>query len=121
MQPRPDSPRSCARRRHEPRTGFVTDRSLLAHRLRRHGLLSPAGDEGEFVELVRRLQPVTPVARDMPGAPPRLMHRCRGDDRELADRLRARQELLKGRFSGGRIAYVLAADFELYAAAFRRR
>ncbi|MCY3736733.1 MAG: winged helix DNA-binding domain-containing protein [Gemmatimonadaceae bacterium] len=98
----------------------MSKESILAHRLRRHGLLSPAGGEGEYRELVRRLQPVTPVARDMPGAPPRLMHRCRGDDRELADRLRARQELLKGRFSGGRIAYVLAADFELYAAAFRR-
>ena len=94
--------------------------SILARRLRRHGLLSPARDEGEYRELVRRLQPVTPVARDMPGAPPRLMHRCRGDDRALADGLRARQELLKGRFSGGRIGYVLAADFELYAAAFRR-
>ena len=94
--------------------------SILAHRLRRHGLLSPACGEGEYVELVRRLQPVTPVARDMPGAPPRLMHRCRGDDRALAEGLRGRQELLKGRFSGGRIGYVLAADFELYAAAFRR-
>lgn len=94
--------------------------SILAHRLRRHGLLSPVRGEGEYTELVRRLQPVTPVARDMPGAPPRLMHRCQGDDRALADGLRARQELLKGRFSGGRIGYVLAADFELYAAAFRR-
>ena len=94
--------------------------SILAHRLRRHGLLSPVRGEGEYIELVRRLQPVTPVARDMPGAPPRLMHRCRGDDRALADGLRARQELLKGRFSGGRIGYVLAADFELYATAFRR-
>ena len=94
--------------------------SILAHRLRRHGLLSPVRGEGEYTELVRRLQPVTPVARDMPGAPPRLMHRCRGDDRALADGLRARQELLKGRFSGGRIGYVLAADFELYATAFRR-
>ena len=94
--------------------------SILAHRLRRHGLVSPARDEGEYVELVRRLQPVTPVARDMPGAPPRMMHRCLGDDREPADRLRRRQELLKGRFSGGRIGYVLAGDFELYAAACRR-
>lgn len=94
--------------------------SILSHRLRRHGLLSPARGEEEYRELVRRLQPVTPVARDMPGAPPRMMHRCRGDDRPLADRLRGRQELLKGRFSGGRIGYVLAADFELYATAFRR-
>lgn len=94
--------------------------SILSHRLRRHGLLSPARDEKEYIDLVRRLQPVTPVARDMPGAPPRLMHRCRGDDRPLADGLRGRQELLKGRFSSGRIGYVLAADFELYAAAFRR-
>ncbi len=63
---------------------------------------------------------MTPVARDMPGSPPRLMHRCHGDDRALADALRARHDLLKGRFSGGRIGYVLAADFELYATAFRR-
>ena len=94
--------------------------SVLAHRLRRHGLVSPARGEREYLELVRRLQPVTPVARDMPGSPPRLMHRCKGDDRALADGLRAGQDLLKGRFSGGRIGYVLAADFELYAAAFRR-
>ena len=94
--------------------------SILAHRLRRNGLVSPARDEREYLELVRRLQPVTPVARDMPGSPPRLMHRCLGDDRALADTLRARHDLLKGRFSGGRIGYVLAADFELYATAFRR-
>ena len=94
--------------------------TILAHRLRRHGLVSPARDEREYLELVRRLQPVTPVARDMSGAPPRLMHRCPGDDRALADGLRARQDLLKGRFSNGRIGYVLAADFELYATAFRR-
>ena len=94
--------------------------SILAHRLRRHGLVSPARDEREYLELVRRLQPVTPVARDMPGSPPRLMHRCLGDDRALAETLRARHDLLKGRFSGGRIGYVLAADFELYATAFRR-
>ena len=93
---------------------------ILAHRLRRNGLVSPARDEREYLELVRRLQPVTPVARDMPGSPPRLMHRCLGDDRALADRLRSRQDLLKGRFSNGRIGYVLAADFELYATAFRR-
>ena len=54
--------------------------TILAHRLMRHGLVSPARDEGEFLELVRRLQPVAPVARAMPGSPPRLMHRCRGDD-----------------------------------------
>ena len=94
--------------------------TILAHRLMRHGLVSPARDEGEFLELVRRLQPVAPVARAMPGSPPRLMHRCRGDDGALADTVRARHELLKGRFSSGRIGYVLAADFELYGAAFRR-
>ena len=94
--------------------------TILAHRLKRHGLQSPARDEGEFIELVSRLQPVAPVARAMPGSPPRLMHRCVGDDGALADTMRGRRELLKGRFSKGRIGYVLAADFELYAAAFRR-
>ena len=56
----------------------------------------------------------------MPGLPPRLVHRVAFDDAELADRLRGWAELVKGRFWGGNIGYVLAGDLELYAAAFRK-
>lgn len=66
------------------------------------------------------LQPVAPVADTRPGDPPRLVHRVAFDDAAVADGLRAGRRLVKGRFLGGTIGYVLAADLELYARAFRR-
>jgi hypothetical protein len=86
----------------------------------RQGLTAPAGGEREYVELVRVLQPVAPVADSRPGLPPRLVHRTRFDDGRLADAMRGRGELVKGRFRGGNIGYVLAGDLELYGAAFRK-
>lgn len=87
-------------------------------RLLRQGLLEPAVDETRYKDWVRRLQPVAPVHFSMPGSPPRLVHRTLFDDGEVADALRARAHLVKGRFWGGNIGYVLAEDLVLYAAAF---
>jgi len=36
------------------------------------------------------------------------------------DAMRGEREIVKGRFQKGRIAYVRAADLELYATAFRK-
>ena len=94
--------------------------AVVAERLRRQGFSRPAGTVGEYREFFRRLQPVAPVHFSYPGSPPRLVHRTRLDDAAEADRLRARRGLVKGRFSGSRIAYVLSEDLELYGAAFRR-
>jgi hypothetical protein len=49
-----------------------------------------------------------------------LAHRTAFDDTRATDRLRARRQLVKGRFQGGGIGYVLAEDLELYANAFCR-
>jgi hypothetical protein len=48
------------------------------------------------------------------------VHRTHFDDGVLAERLRGQRELVKGRFFGGLVAYVLAEDPELYATAFRK-
>ena len=93
---------------------------ILALRLCAQGLSSPARNRDEYLDLVRRLQPIAPVAFTMPGNPPRLLHRTTFDDEALANELRGRRELVKGRFLGGNIGYVLAADLELYATAFRK-
>jgi hypothetical protein len=66
------------------------------------------------------LQPLSTGAYERPGSPPRLVHRTAFDDARATDRLRRRRELVKGRFQGGGIGYVLAADLGLYANAFRR-
>jgi hypothetical protein len=55
-----------------------------------------------------------------PGAPPRLPHRTAFKGEAVADRLRAQRMLVKGRFLGGTVGYVLAEDLELYANAFAR-
>ena len=94
--------------------------TVLAWRLARQGLAQPARDPAEYRKLVRRLQPLAPVANTRPGSPPRLVHRAGFDDGALADRWRQRAELLKGRFWRGNIGYVLAEDLELYGTAFRK-
>jgi hypothetical protein len=94
--------------------------TILGERLRRQRLVGPAQDEQEYLDLFRLLQPVFPIASSRPGDPPRLVHRAAFDDAWLSRRLRARRALIKGRFLGGSIAYVLADDLDLYANAFQR-
>ncbi|MBN1995022.1 MAG: winged helix DNA-binding domain-containing protein [Anaerolineae bacterium] len=94
--------------------------TILAERLRRQCLTHPLADAGAYLELFRRLQPVSPVAYTRPGDPPRLMPRTLFDDGVEADRLRAQRRMVKGRFLGGGIGYVLAEDLVLYANAFQR-
>ncbi|MBL7041134.1 MAG: hypothetical protein ISR77_21035 [Pirellulaceae bacterium] len=94
-----------------------------AQRLAAQGLSTKADDEASYVELFRRLQPVSPVANSYPGSPPRLEHRVdgpAGEDGRLADELRASHRLIKGRFFGGRVSYVHVEDLPLYTAACRR-
>jgi hypothetical protein len=94
--------------------------TILGLRLAAQGLSCPARNRGEYLSLVRRLQPFTPVAYTMPGNPPRLVHRTSFDDAALADKLRQQRQLVKGRFWGGNIGYVLAEDLQLYATAFQK-
>ena len=92
--------------------------TILAKRLRRQRLTDPLPSADSYLDLFRLLQPVSPVAFTRPGDPPRLMPRTRFDDGAEADRLRAQRRLVKGRFLGGNIGYVLAEDLALYARHF---
>ena len=94
--------------------------SVLALRLSRQRLTDPLAAPAGYVDLLALLQPVSPVADTRPGDPPKLVHRVDFDDAPVADALRADRRLVKGRFLGGTIGYVLARDLELYTRAFRR-
>jgi len=94
--------------------------AVLAERLQRQRLTAPLESAGGYVELFRLLQPVSPIANTRPGDPPRLAPRARFDDGIEADRLRARRRIVKGRFLGGSIGYVLAEDLALYANVFQQ-
>lgn len=98
----------------------MKERTLATLRLRRHGLLHPARTEEEYDALFRLLQPVPPVYFTSPGDPPRLAHRVAFDDMEYNRDHRAQRNLVKGRFLGGTVGYVLADELELYACACRK-
>ena len=100
------------------KVGIIDRETVCAWRLLRQGLAEATANESGYKDLLRRLQPVAPVHFSMPGSPPRLVHRTLFDDGEAADALRAGVLLVKGRFWGGNIGYVLAENLALYAAAF---
>lgn len=99
-------------------TKAICRETILSERLRRQRFTKPLGKSEEYVELFRLLQPVSPIFFSRPGDPPRLVHRTKFDDGIRTDRLRAQREIIKGRFLGGNIGYVLVNDFELYANSF---
>lgn len=92
--------------------------SILAWRLIRQGLDQKETDPGAYLALFARLQPVAPVYFSMPGSPPGLVHRTAYDDGPVADQYRGQRRVVKGRFAGGSIAYVLAEELALYAVAY---
>jgi DNA glycosylase AlkZ-like len=99
--------------------GKVLDASsILAERLRRQRLTEPVEDVGGYLDAFRALQPVSPVFFSYPGEPPRLSARTRFDDAPVAGDLRAERAIVKGRFLGGTIGYVLADDLPVYANTF---
>ena len=95
--------------------------ALLSHRLCRQRLTDPLPHARGLEALVRALQPLSTGPYERPGSPPRLVHRTAFDDARATARLRRKRKLVKGRFQGGGIGYVLAEDLELYGNAFCRQ
>jgi hypothetical protein len=98
----------------------VTRAAILAERMRRQRIASPLGPDDEAQESIGAIQPIStgPFAR--PGSPPSLAPRTDFDDLRATGRLRRDRTLVKGRFQGGGIGYVLSRDLEIYANAFRK-
>lgn len=97
-----------------------TKKSIQSLRLLKQGLVKPAESEEEFRQLFRLLQPVTTIYYCRPGDPPSLVYRSCLESSIYTEKMRGREDILKGRFSGGKLAYVLFDDFALYANAFTR-
>ena len=98
----------------------ITLGRVLAERMRRQRLASPLKFSKDYVGLFRLLQPVSTIHNTRPGDPPSLSPRTRFTDGPEANRLRAQRTIVKGRFLGGNIGYVLAEDLWMYANTFRR-
>jgi hypothetical protein len=94
--------------------------NILKVRMERLGLAKPVETESEYDELFSRLQPVSTEYFSEPGQPPSLRYRAAFDDIEYNRLIRQNQDIVKARFQGNTISYVLRNELELYAAAFAK-
>ena len=98
----------------------ISSKSILGERLERQCLTEPLKTPSQYLALFRLLQPVSTIFFTRPGDPPSLRPRSRFNDAREADKLRSTRTIIKGRFLGNGIGYVLAEDLWMYANTFRR-
>lgn len=88
-------------------------------RMQRQHLLHPAAQE-EYDALYRDLQPGLNVYWNGFGEPPTLSFRAAFDDIAYNRRRLAQRTLIKARFVGGNLGWIVPEDLELYAALYRK-
>ena len=93
--------------------------AVCALRMKRQCLLSPA-DEDTYLALYRDLQPGQNVYWNGFGQPPTLSFRAAFDDLAFNRERQARRDLIKGRFVGGTLGWIVPEDLELFMALYRK-
>ena len=92
---------------------------VTALRMERQHLTRPANEE-EYRALYRDLQPGQNVYWRGFGQPPTLSFRAAFDDLEYNRKRLADHELIKGRFCGGNLGWIVPEDVELFTALYRK-
>ena len=92
-------------------------KKIIALRMERQHLIQKA-DEAAYLSLYKDLQPGQNVYWNGFGDPPSLTFRANFNDIALNRRRQAKHEIMKGRFAGGNLGWVMHEDFELFACAF---
>lgn len=87
---------------------------ILSLRMERQ-YLSRKANEAEYIQLYRDLQPGQNVYWNGFGDPPSLTFRADFNDIEFNRRRQANRELIKGRFAGGNLGWIVPEDLELFA------
>lgn len=90
---------------------------IISLRMERQHLTHKA-DESEYISLYRDLQPGQNVYWNGFGDPPSLTFRADFDDIEFNRLRQSDRSLLKGRFAGGNLGWIMKDDFELFACLF---
>ena len=90
---------------------------IIALRMERQHLTTQA-NETEYIELYRDTQPGQNVYWNGFGDPPSLTYRAGFNDIEFNRQRQLTHKLIKGRFSGGNLGWIMPEDMELFAAAF---
>lgn len=92
---------------------------FLSLRMERQHLLSKA-EENEYINLYRDTQPGQNVYWHGFGEPPVLSFRAAFDDMEYNRSRQQSRELVKGRFAGGNLGWIMSGDMELFASLYRK-
>ena len=93
------------------------DAKIISLRMERQCFINKA-DEREYTELYRDIQPGQNVYWNGFGEPPTLSFRAGFDDIEFNRKRQLERELIKGRFSGGNLGWIVPEDMELFAALY---
>ena len=93
--------------------------ALIALRMERQHLIRKA-NETEYLELYRDSQPGLNVYWNGFGDPPSLTYRADFNDMEFNRERQRTHKLIKGRFAGGNLGWIMPEDLELYAAMFMK-
>lgn len=92
---------------------------IIALRMERQHLSQRAGEE-EYIALYRDLQPGQNVYWNGFGQPPSLTFRANFDDIEFNRDRQSERTLIKGRFGGGNLGWIMPEDIELFAGLYRK-
>ena len=91
--------------------------NISALRMERQHLTRKAS-EAEYIALYRDSQPGLNVYWNGFGDPPSLTYRASFNDIEFNRQRQLTRKLIKGRFAGGNLGWIMPEDLELFAAAF---
>lgn len=96
------------------------DSKIISLRMERQFLLDRKASEEEYTDLYRDTQPGQNLYWHGFGEPPVLSFRADFDDIEFNRQRQLKRQLIKGRFGGGNLGWIMAEDLELFAAVYRK-
>lgn len=97
----------------------MEQRKIVSLRMERQFFTRKA-NEAEYRELYRDTQPGQNVYWNGFGQPPVLTFRAEFDDVEFNRRRQAERKLIKGRFAGGNLGWIMPEELELFAGLYRK-
>lgn len=92
---------------------------IISLRMERQCFVNKA-DESEYINLYRDMQPGQNVYWNGFGEPPTLSFRTDFNDIEFNRERQLKRELIKGRFSGGNLGWIVPEDMELFIGLYRK-
>lgn len=90
---------------------------IISLKMKRQFLCEKA-NEDEYIELYRDTQPGQNLYWHGFGEPPVLSFRADFDDKEFNRQRQLNRQLIKGRFAGGNLGWIMAEELELFAAVY---